>query len=281
MGLLWDRKAAVTFGPKGGTGVRVTDLRMSFDISKTNNSNPNTAKVQIYNLNESNRGILKTKDDLTLILEVGYGESLEQLFVGDVARSFTQRSGADFITTIEIDDGGQALTEAKLDKSYEGGTNEKTIVEDALQAMKDTGQVIIGSLAALKDDIAQNGFSASGTAKAVLDKIMTKQGLEFSIQDNEVQILEEDQDTGEEAILLTPQTGLIGSPSVGLIGKKAKKLEGISFRALIQTAKFRPGRLVNIVSRDMDGFFKIVKASFNGDTHSDPWFVDCEAVISE
>lgn len=281
MALLWDRKAVVTFGPKGEEGVRVTDLRISFDIDKTSGSNPNTAKIQIYNLNKSNRGILKTKDDLTLILEVGYGESLEQLFTGDVMRSFTQRSGADFITTIEVDDGGQALTEAKLDKSYEAGTNEKTIIEDALQAMKDTGQVIIGSLTALKDEVAQNGFSASGTAKGILDKIMPKQGLEFSIQDNEVQILEEDQDTGEEAILLTPQTGLIGSPSVGLIGKKAKKTEGISFRALIQTTKFRPGRLVNIVSRDMDGFFKIVKASFNGDTHSEPWFADCEAIISE
>lgn len=281
MALLWDRKAVVTFGPKGEEGVRVTDLRVSFDIDSTNDSNANTAKIQIYNLNGSNRGVLKTKDDLVVILEIGYGNTLEQLFIGDIARSSTQRNGADFITTIEAGDAEKALTEATLDKSYEAGTNEKTIVEDAFQAMKDTGQIIIGSLAAMKDDITQNGFSASGTAKLVVDKIISKQKLEFSIQNNETQILKPDQDTGEEAILLTPQTGLIGSPSVGLIGKKASKKEGISFRALIQTTKFRPGRLVNIVSRDMDGFFKIVKASFNGDTHSEPWFADCEAIISE
>jgi hypothetical protein len=146
--------------------------------------------------------------------------------------------------------------------------------------MKDTGQIIIGSLAALKDDVVQNGFSASGTAKSVLDKLIPKQGLEYSIQDNESQVLEEDQDTGEDAIKLTPETGLIGSPSIGLIGAKSEQVEGISFKALIQTTKFRPGRLVNIVSRDTDGFFKITKVSFVGDTHDNPWFANCEANLS-
>jgi hypothetical protein len=276
MAQLWNRKAVVTMGPKGEEGVRIEGLRVSFDIVKTNKKSANNAKIVIYNLNESNKSILKTKEDISLMLEVGYGSNVDLLFTGDVVRSSTQRNGADFLTTIEIEDGDQALTTATIDKSYVAGTDLKTVVDDALQSMKDAGQVIIGSVNSIKDDIAQNGFTASGLASKVIDEITKKQGLEFSIQDNETQILGESEDTGEEAIVLTPSTGLIGSPRIGLIGKEAAKVDGIEFKALIQTTRFKPGRVVQIKSREVDGFFKILKSKFMGDTHAPAWFVNCE-----
>lgn len=278
MAQLFNRKAIVTMGPKGGQGVRIEGLRVAFDITKTNKKSANNAKIMIYNLNESNKSILKTKEDLSLTLEIGYGiNNIDLLFTGDIVRSSTQRSGPDFISTIEVDDGDQALTTATLDKSYVAGTNMKTVVNDALQSMKDAGQVIIGTVNNIKDDIAQNGFSASGLAANVIEQITKKQGLEFSVQDNETQILGEDEDTGEEAIVLTPSTGLIGSPRIGLIGKEAAKIDGIEFKALIQTTRFKPGRVAQIKSREVDGFFKILKSKFTGDTHAPAWFVTCEA----
>ena len=280
MGQLWNRKAIVTMGPKGGQGVRIEGLRVSFDIEKTNEKSANNAKVLIYNLNESNKSLLKTKEDLSLTLEVGYGaNSVDLLFTGDIVRSTTQRRGADFVSTIEIDDGDEALTKATLEKSYEAGTDMKTVIQDALQSMKDTGQVVIGSIGSIKDDIAQNGFSASGLASSIVEQITSKQGLEFSIQDNETQILEAAEDTGEEAIVLTPSTGLIGSPRIGLIGKEATKQDGIEFKALIQTTRFKPGRKVKIKSREVDGFFKILKSKFAGDTHASAWYVTCEGQL--
>ena len=278
MAQLFNRKAIVTMGPKGGQGVRIEGLRVAFDITKTNKKSANNAKIMIYNLNESNKSLLKTKEDLSLTLEIGYGiNNIDLLFTGDIVRSSTQRSGPDFISTIEVDDGDQALTTATIDKSYVAGTNLKTVINDSLQSMKDAGQIVIGSINSIKDDIAQNGFTASGLASSVIDQITKKQGLEFSIQDNETQILGVDEDTGEEAIVLTPTTGLIGSPRIGLIGKEASKIDGIEFKALIQTTRFKPGRVAQIKSREVDGFFKILKSKFTGDTHAPAWFVTCEA----
>ena len=278
MAQLFDRKAIVTMGPKGGQGVRIEGLRVTFDITKTNKKAANNAKIMIYNLNESNKSLLKTKEDLSLTLEIGYGiNNIDLLFTGDIVRSSTGRSGPDFISTIEVDDGDQALTTATIDKSYVAGTNLKTVINDSLQSMKDAGQIVIGSINSIKDDIAQNGFTASGLASSVIDQITKKQGLEFSVQDNETQILGVDEDTGEEAIVLTPTTGLIGSPRIGLIGKEATKTDGIEFKALIQTTRFKPGRVAQIKSREVDGFFKILKSKFTGDTHAPAWFVTCEA----
>lgn len=280
MAQLWNRKAIVTMGIKGGQGVKIEGLRIAFDIEKTNAKSANNAKIMIYNLNESNKSLLKTKEDLSLTLEVGYGANgVDLLFTGDIVRSTTQRNGADFITTIEVDDGDESLRKAKLEKSYAAGASEKTIVEDALQSMKDAGQIVIGSIDSLRDEVAQNGFSASGLASNIIEQITSKQGLEFSIQNNETQILGTDEDTGEDAIVLTPSTGLIGSPRIGLIGKDASKTDGIEFKALIQTTRFKPGRKVKIKSREVDGFFKILKSKFTGDTHAPAWFVNCEGQL--
>jgi len=279
MGLLWDRKAILTFGLKGEKGKRIEGLRVNFDIEKTSPSDPNTAKIQIYNLNEDSRGLLKTKEDSVVVLEGGYGNDIDQLFVGDIARSSTQRQGADFVTTIEAGDAEKSLTEAKLDKSYTAGTNVKTVIDDAFNSMVETGQVVIGAVSNIKDEIIQNGLTVSGLAKTVVDNITSKQDLEFSIQDNETQILDPLVDSGEPVILLTPQTGLIGSPSLGLIGKKASKIEGVVFKALIQTTKFRPGRAVKIESRDFTGLTRLSKVRLNGDTHGKEWFANCEATI--
>ncbi|MCK5316393.1 MAG: hypothetical protein KAJ55_00685, partial [Anaerolineales bacterium] len=189
MSQLWNRKAIVTMGIKGEQGVKIEGLRIAFEIEKTNAKAANNAKIMIYNLNESNKSILKSKEDLSLTLEVGYGANgVDLLFTGDIVRSTTQRRGADFVSTIEVDDGDEALTRAKIEKSYAAGASEKTIVEDALQSMKDAGQVVIGSISSLRDEVAQNGFSASGLASNIIEQITSKQGLEFSIQDNETQI---------------------------------------------------------------------------------------------
>ncbi|MCK5603277.1 hypothetical protein KAR91_15445 [Candidatus Pacearchaeota archaeon] len=254
----------------------MSGLRIVFDIEKTSSSNANNAKIQIYNLNESNRGILKTGENLSITLEIGYGDILEQLFIGDIQRSFTQRSGPDFITTIEADDGGRALSESKLDKSYSAGVKLKSVVDDAMQSMKDAGQIIIGSVSNIKDEIAQNGITISGLAQKIINDIANKQGLEFSVQDNEAQILDPAIDTGEIAVLLTPNTGLIGSPNLGIAGEN---IEGIEFKALIQTTKFRPGRAVKIESKDFNGLIRINKSKFIGDTHAPSWFVIGEGNI--
>ena len=72
---------------------------------------------------------------------------------------------------------------------------------------------------------------------------------------------------------------MIGSPRIGLIGKEASKQDGIEFKALIQTTRFKPGRKVKIQSREVDGFFKILKSKFAGDTHAPAWFVICEGKL--
>ena len=272
MGKLFDRKIAVSFGVKGSEGKKITDLRIIFEIEKTSESNPNTIKIQIFNLNKDSWAVLEnTKSDLSIILELGYkDEPMEILFKGDITKASHTRQGADIVTTIEAGDGTKGLMNATLDKSYKAGTDEKNVIKDLVNTIKESGSIVVGNLSKLKTNISQNGLSISGMSKDLLDKLVKKQDLEWNIQDNVLQILEPKGNTGEEAIKLTPQTGLIGTP--------VKREDGIEFTALIQTTKMKPGRLIHIESRDITGNYRVRTVSYKGDTHGNEWYTICEAI---
>ncbi len=282
MALLWDRKVAVTYGIKEAEGplvswnhIKVIGLRVAFEIEKTSESNPNTARITIYNLGAENWTLLESTEPMVISLEVGYGDSLEEIFHGDITKSSFSRQGPDTVAIIEADDGGQAIREAKIDKSYKSGVSLKTVIKDVVTVIKDAGRVAIDQvLIKLKsDDIpdkkTQTGLSISGPAKDIMSKMMGIFGLEWHIQDNELKILEPTGNDGEEAVILTPKTGLIGSP--------IRREDGIEFTALIQP-NIRPGRLVKIESNKVNGDFRVRTAKFIGDNFDQPWYVTAEAI---
>jgi len=288
---LWNRSAAVSFGPRGkkNEGVKISGLRISFEVTKTSESTPNTAKISIYNLSPAHRALLETEEDLGVILEAGYGGNLEELFAGDIRRAVTQQQtvvnkpesltviivnqGPDRVTTIEAASGQIAVDTVNFDKSYAAGQSTISILSDVIKSL---GSVDIqDALNFLKsgsvtDKIAQAGMALSGMATRHIDKLVDVLDLEWSIQDNSLQILPKGKQTMEEAVLLTPETGLIGSP----VWKKG----GIEFTALINP-KVRPGRAVAITieEKQYTGFFRVWRADFSGDTHEQNWYVKAEA----
>lgn len=259
--MLWKRNAAIVIG-----GVKATGLRIAFDIEKTNiGREANKATITVYNLNETTRTLTQKKDTV-VILEVGYGENLEQLFVDNITKSSTKRQGADIVTTLEYDN--KALRETRFNKSYSAGVSIKTTIKEVAQTFRDAGGVIIGNLgerfASIDDKQEQTGLALSGMAKDVMDDLIGKLDLEWNIQDNELHILKPDEGIpGEEAVLLTPQTGLIGSPA-------KREDDGVEFMCLIIPGIY-PGKLIQIRSKHIFETYKVIKAIYRGDTHGQLW----------
>jgi hypothetical protein len=273
MTVLWDRYAALTLGSKdSGQAARFEALKVVFQVEKTSESNANTAKISIFNMSDEGRALAEAAKAFVL-LEAGYRDNFGQLFIGDITRAYISRQGPDWVTTVECGDGAEALRSTHIDKSYAPDTDYQDIIKDVAQSFVDQGKVVIGSLLGLKSEKSQTGLSVSGNSKAVLDDLAQKQGLEWSIQDESVQILPKDKDSGRQAVLLTPQTGLIGSP----IRREVEGGAGVEFTALIQVA-LSPGRLVQIESRQVSGIFKLRQVSFAGDTHGQSWYANGKAV---
>jgi len=321
MGQLWRRNARVAFGVAGDEFTNfifpliglseeqmqrlrggpapfdkvVTDLRIAFDIEKSNEPSANTGKIIIYNLNETSRGFLQNStSELTVVLEVGYGlrppgeeperffnivdqRDYKLLFTGTIIRATSVRKGPDWITTIQAEDGGTALTDAYLNKPFGPKTSYRAMAEEAIKKMVEAGNIIWNGFdsfkTALREELSkkktQHGESVSERAMGFLERVLKKLGLEPSIQNNELIIMGEGASAPEKGFLFSPETGLLGSP--------AFREEGIEVEALIVDPRIQPGDAFVLDSALIDGTFRVQKAKFKGDTRGSAWRINIEA----
>lgn len=261
---LFNRSWSVKVGVPGDLAYEYTQLRTVFQIEKTSASSSNKATVQLYNLNLQSRMAMQKKG-LQLQLKAGYFGLIESLYLGDVMKVEIKRDHELIVTTFECGECEKQLANAHFEKSYPPGTTYVQIVQDLAAALG----VDIGVVLGIQAMSYNTGVSFSGSCKHVLDRLLLRQGLEWSIQNNALQILPRSAHNGEEAIVLSKKTGLIGVPS--------PKESGILFSALLNP-KLMPGQAVKIVSDTFNGFYKIKMAKFSGDSHGDKWQVECEGV---
>ena len=116
---------------------------------------------------------------------------------------------------------------------------------------------------------------------------MGRQGLEWSIQEGQLQVLPPDEGSDEDVVVLSAATGLIGTinktkvVNQSLLTKKDGKLinAGISCTSLLNP-DIRPGRRIKIESSfrpDLNGIYRVIKVKHTGDTHAQPWYSEIEA----
>lgn len=295
MSELFNRAVQVTIGQRDKDGIQIRNLRISFSVEKTNEKQPNPAVIKIWNLSRQSRAIIEQRK-AAIILEAGYGEwrsdtlgnerfsgDLKKLFTGDIAQVVTERSGADIITTIEAGDGEQAYNFARMDASYKPGTQVGQVMDGILSSFGLTRGSVLGLN---QNDQFQNGLSLSGPTRDHMSAIAQRQGLEWSIQDNQLQILPPTEGTEQEAVLLNQATGLIGSPyktvivNQDLLQKKDGKnaASGVQVRSLLNP-ELRPGRYVKVESHLVNGVFRVRSVTHAGDTHAGEYYSNVEAVI--
>ena len=109
-----------------------------------------------------------------------------------------------------------------------------------------------------------------GYARDTLDTTLRSAGYEWSIQDGNLLFLKNG--TALDAVILartlSPSTGLIDVPSVDNDGT-------LKARTYMLT-DLTPGRVVNVEAEFVEGRYRIEKATYNGDTRGNDWFIDIE-----
>lgn len=292
---LFGRNARLVFTPPlASTGIEVTGLRIKFKVEKSLESAPNKAAVAIYNMNETNRSLAESQPiqkkssdgSITLIpgyllIDAGYGEremkdpngnaviqkTFENVFAGDLSRVLTRFEGSDIITEFEAEDGAKEFKDSKADLSFAPGTN----MTDVFAAMTQKMGLKQGEISGITAKSVQNGLTVSGPIRRFLDTATKSMELEWSIQDGALQIIKKNAGLQKEAVHLSPETGLIGSPK--------KKDVGIEVTSLLQP-KIAPGRLISIESKFIKGnIFRVLKVTHEGDTHDKVWYTTAELEV--
>ena len=253
----------------------VEHLDVEFTVAKSLQPEPNKAEIRIYNLNRSHREQLEQKDSVPVELFVGYEESEVaegMIYKGSLRRPFSVLEAPDWVTTIRTGDSEKQVRSSRVNKSFSPGATFQALLDGAAEAMG----VGLGNAkeAFSKGDFAGGaktlfgGGVLQGLAHKEMQRLLRSANLEYSIQDGELQVMEIGKALQGTAQVLSPSTGLVGSPQFGTKGE-------LKARCLLIPDVY-PGRKVRVKSDRVDGFFRVEKAEYRGATRGDEWFVDIE-----
>lgn len=293
MGAQFDRLCEVQIG----TTVVPFELDLTFKVVRTLKKEPNTAEVVIYNLRDATRGAISETADQTIQIKAGYrgrpsrSEALAAvdealgtgadassaagvIFLGDVREVHNTYFPPDWETYVEGGDGERQTRTARVNRSFAPGTSVSKVIQtvaadfDVNLGNAAKRAIAAGSLEGAGREFL-NGVTVSGSAHRELAALMKSAGLEMSVQNGVVQVLERGATLQDVSVVLTSDTGLVGSPEVGDKGI-------VKFRALLNP-DIVPGRQIELASRTLDGRFRAERCEYTGETRGQAWYVDVEA----
>lgn len=270
------RSYKLKIGPAGGSGFETSELHIAFSCERTEQETSNTAKLDIWNLNDEHRAMLKVKD-CAVELRAGYGTVMPLVFAGGVSFVTHDYNGTDKKSSLEVEDGLIATKDTYVSLSYEGKINAKTILDDVAGQM---GIPVEYSYNAEFQDIP-NGYSFVGMAKDVLSVICKTSNLSWSIQHGILQIKKPKDVMNKSVFVLSEETGMIGFPrEINRTDDTDGKVDAEGWDVeFLMNAAINVDDYVYLKSKLVTGYFRVSSIGISGDTETEDW--KCKARLLE
>lgn len=272
--MFWIRDIEVLAGGKKFESLGENGLSIDFDINFSDGKEPDVSEVTIYNLSDDS--INQIKKDGYCIVNAGYKKlgNKGNILSGDIEEVTTTWQGLDKETKIKVTDGGKKRRKAKISKTYKEGTKASLIMRDVINVM---GYEIV-ELKPKKDKVYKLGKTVNGFCSEVLKMLVKDTESKMFVNKNRITI--RDQEKGfETGFVLSPESGLVGSPSLNRDNtgdkapdvstdkaKKENKEEKKTWevRSLLNP-KIETDSIIMIKSKVLDGKFRVIKGKHTKD----------------
>lgn len=288
---LWRRSWRLAIG-----SLDLTECDIAFKTERHIHRAPNSAEIRIWNVSPDTRAAIEGAarpfhrpgtprveiPEGIVSLHAGHGtDDPPQVFRGDVRVAWTEwPTNADSVLNVTARDGGHAYSEGRCSRTFAAGTPVANVVRYVVSTM-DIGE---GNLAEFAQafsmrngaDTFADGFVAHGRSHAILSDLCRAAGLRWSVQCGALQLQRQGAPLETRSVLLTADSGLVGSPTWDDRGRRTRGRRG---RAQVQSLimpGLDPGRRVRVESDTVTGDFEIRKVSLTGDTRANEWFADME-----
>lgn len=258
------------------------NLRATFRVERTSKPEPNTAEVVIYNLSPDSRSLLSEESDVPATIEAGYfgtqasPNKTFEFFRGNVVSVATTRQAVDWVTKIQLSDGGKAFRKARINEPYRKNSPKTAMISKLVDAFGaegvQPGNALQKLTAPMRPGVSatfNKGGVISGRVERRFDELVREFGFEWSIQDSQLQVVEPLLPIDTQSITLEPATGVIGSPERGEKGI-------VKLRCLIQPG-LNPKKTFQLLSSTVSGLFKVERTIYTGDTQGQDWYAEIEA----
>lgn len=254
-------------------------LRVAFDVQRDKESHPNQCSVSIWNLNPDHRKSLTKQKEVTVSIEAGYEDTIQQIFFGTLRRATTSREPPDHVTKLELGDGQKEMAVATISKTFTKGTPVAKVLKDLAGTVGlGIGNVpqFLASAKLSNGKILSQPLTVVGSVSEELPAFCRSLGLSFSIQSGAIQLL-------DLANPVLPGTATVISQGTGMIGEARLDIDRETkkpicvVRSLLQP-QLVPGALFVVESENVSGSYAVRRSRHYGDTHTKDWYVDVEGV---
>lgn len=290
----FDRVYRLLVGKPKQKGVEIVQpMRITFDVTKDAAEEPNEHVIRVYNLAESTRRALE-EPGLMCVLYAGYGEEDGPLLMasGSVVFAYTKFEQPDVVTELIVKDGYAEVRDTAVSIGLGPGAQASSIIRDIARQM--------GLPLVMSDDVPdrrwQQGFSFYGAARTALHKVTQGTGLEWSIQNQQLQVIARKGTTRRRAVVLAADSGLLGYPErtreaarekakvkdkttgddVNIVSARQQR-DGWRVTSLLLPT-LNPGDLVKLESRTVEAFLRIEALRSTGDSAGGDWQTELELV---
>ena len=191
----------------------IEDLFIRFKVKREANPTPAEGVIDIYNLNQSNETRIRERA-VRVLLEAGYGDTLETIFDGVIRRVERVRADRDRITRVHV--GGRtaigAPRRSTFLRTYEGDIAVRDIVRDGVATLG----LELGDVSLIPEDAAETDFTYNGSTQLMLSERLRPLGIEWYEDSGVVRFsrFRTSSDDRTSGVVVSERTGMIGSPTV-------------------------------------------------------------------
>ena len=270
----FQRQYRVTVGNDGSNNaLQFNTLDVKFKATKSIPANgkkakPNTCTIEIWNLNADHRAALATPKKVPLRLEAGYKDGMGVIYLGEIRALESRVEGPDVITKLSTGDSLKEIQKARLNVGIPPGARTDEILAMLVEGLGVGAGNVQQAMAKLRATGSADVFGKrsviSGHAAQELTDFCRSAGIEWSIQDGKMQLLDLNKPLEGTAIEISPDSGLIGSPTVDHLGFVEAKV--------LLLPILNPGRLVSFNAENLKGGYRIIHVEYEGDTYGQDWF---------
>jgi hypothetical protein len=267
------------------TGLDLSQLHCKFSIKRSSNQTPNTADIKVYNLDESTAQIIQ-KQFTSVVIQGGYNSNYGVVFKGTIKQVLIGHDNqTDSYIEIVAGDGDLSYNYAVVNANVKAGATQMDILKQVAAPMATLGTTQATNQPSFTTPVLPRGKTMWGSSKRHLRNISDQNGLNWSIQNEQIVFVPQQGYTPGTAIVLTCKTGVIGWPQQTDYGVNVTCLMNPNIspgraikidNASVQGLKLDPGNPndpVNLAPPlTWDGIYFVLVVETTGDNRGTDWY---------
>lgn len=280
---LYGRRYRIFVDISGNKAFDISELRCTFEITKSGYAEANQSIIQIYNMNPNDENKI-IKQGQRIVVEAGYvGSQYGKIFDGQIVQAIRSKENAvDYVLTLVAMDNDRYTAYGLINTSISANQTAR----DAVNVLINNAAVPTETGTITQMDIKYpRGKVLFGMSKEYLAQIAKSANASYYSEDGKVNIISLEQEAENRIKSYGPRNGLLGVPSQNELGITCEVLLDPSVNIntffhvdndKIAGYQYQVGQPLR--GLDNEGIYRVIRLTHVGDTRGEDWYTSIEAV---